>query len=78
MVGEQITRRELIAFPRPVQDAVMHLVNDHDVRYRMTDGAHVLLYGPDGSSHKAGRSRKPEASVKHLTKWAHELGCEHL
>ena len=75
---QHITRRELIAFPRPVQNTVMHLVNDHEVRYRMLDGGHVMLYGQNGSTHKAGRSRKPEVTVAHLTKWAKELGCDHL
>lgn len=73
-----ISRRDLRAFSRPVADLIIHLVNDHDVRHRMTDGGHVLLYGPNRTSRKISRSRKEQDSITHLTKWARELGCDHL
>lgn len=78
MTDPMITRKDLLAFPRPVQDVVMHLVKEHGVRFRMLDGRHVFLYGPDGSTRKAGSQRKADDSVKNLKNWARKLGCDHL
>lgn len=64
-----LTRRELRAFPRNVADVVLKLMKDHGVRARMLDGTHVFLYGPDDSTIKVSRSRKPEVSVKIMNNW---------
>lgn len=63
-----LTRSDLKAFPNEVADAVLALVNNHGVRFRQTDGRHILLYPPDGVTRpfKVSASRRSEASINFI------------
>lgn len=45
----KLTARQMgTQWSREVKRLVMHLVNERDIRYRVIDGDHMLLYPPDG------------------------------
>ena len=45
-----LSRRHLRLFDKHVTKALLSLVNDEGVRYRMPDGGHIVLYPPDGTT----------------------------
>lgn len=56
-----LQRNQIRTFPKPVQDALLEVVNDLGHRYRMTsDGGHILVY----PKNKAKRPLKVSASRK--------------
>lgn len=73
-VQVSLTQKDMRAFPRRVRDLVLTLVNEYHIRFRMQDGGHMLLYGPnpETGAQKVSASRGEEQSVKWLTKWANE------
>lgn len=45
-----ISRSDIGGFTKATQDLLLEIVNNFHVRYRRIDGAHLLLYPPDGES----------------------------
>lgn len=48
--GGRLARKDIGGFSRATQTLLMEIVNDFNVRCRVIDGQHVMLYPPDGTS----------------------------
>lgn len=65
-----IKPKDIRAFTRPVSTALMALVNNRGVKYRVfKDGNHLVLYPPDRSARpcKISAHRSDEANIKYLS-----------
>lgn len=49
-VNERLKQGDLKGFSKPIRDLIIEIVNDFHVRCRVIDGAHIMLYPPDGQS----------------------------
>ena len=60
-----LARNDVKRFPTKVGDALLHLANDHDVKFRLMDGGHIRFYPKDGVSRpfKVSANRSEEASL---------------
>jgi hypothetical protein len=56
---------DLRAFHKSVREVLLYLVNTQDVKCRMPNGTHILLYPPDGETRpfKVSASRRSDASL---------------
>lgn len=67
-MSDQLTRDDVKNWEKPVQDLLLHLANKEEVRYRMPDADHILLYPPDGVGRpfKCSRSRPAVPQVRYI------------
>lgn len=73
-----LTSRDLKTFDREVAEYILWLTTEKNVKTRMPDGMHVLLYPPDGTTRpfKVSRSRPAKASMNYLRKFARDNHLE--
>lgn len=63
-----LSAKHLKGFDREVAKALLWLVNDQGVKYRMTDGVHILLYPKNKTERpfKVSAHRNAEGSLNYI------------
>lgn len=76
--GDPLSPRDLKRFDKDVTAYIIWLTSEKNVKARMPDGNHVLLYPPDGKTRpfKVSVSRPSAASMQYLRKFARDNQLE--
>lgn len=71
---------DLRKFDNRVARMIAELVNTYGIRYRLSDGVHVFLYGLDGESRprKVSASRPAERTLGYIEQWVKEFVTPYL